>query len=123
MATMGGGSSTGGRGSGGVAAGGRGTAGSGAGGGAGTSGQMCVTSLMANQNSGNLGMGAVCFDVSATMMGWQVSNLGTRTLTVNGAKAPTPPALPAAVDGHRIFQFGPAPSGDSIALNTAWSYW
>jgi hypothetical protein len=111
---------------GGTAAGGRGGRGgaAGSGGAAGTSsGQECVTSLMPGDPSGNLGTGAVCFDITGTMMGWQVSNLGTRTLTVNDEKAPVPPAVPPAVGGHRIFQFGAAPAGDSVALNTAWSYW
>jgi hypothetical protein len=121
-----GGRAGGGRGSGGMVAGGRGGRGgaAGSGGAAGTSGgQTCVTSLMPGEPSGNLGTGAVCFDIIGTMMGWQVSNLGTRTLTVNDAKAPVPPAVPPAVGGHRIFQFGAAPAGDSVALNTAWSYW
>ncbi len=116
---LGGRTGSGGRGSGGTATGGRGTAGSGTGGGAGTGGgQKCVTSLMPNQSSGDIGTGAVCFDISGTMMGWQVSNLGTRTLTVNGMAAPTAPAVPPAVDGHRVFAFGAG-----MPEFTSFSYW
>jgi len=128
--TMGGkgggaGMSAGGRGSGGVSMGGRaqgGMAGA-AGGGAGTSGMMCVKWTAAPQSSGNIGNSAACFDVTGTVAGWQVSNLGMRTLTVNG-KAAMPPTVPAAdADGHRIFSFTAPPAGDDIGKNCSWSYW
>jgi len=106
-----------GTGSGGKGAGGTGAGGKATGGSAGTTGQMCVTSLMPNQTSGDLGSGAVCFDISGNMAGWQVSNLGTRTLTCNGTTA-APPAVPPAVNGHRIFQFGAG-----SPTYTGWSYW
>lgn len=51
------------------------------------------------------------------MMGWQVTTLGTRTLTVNGL-AVVPPTLPVAVEGHWIIVFG---AGEPSY--TAWSYW
>jgi hypothetical protein len=73
---------------------------------------------MPNQSSGDIGTGAVCFDISGTMLGWQVSNLGTRTLTVNGMPAPTAPAVPPAVDGHRVFAFGAG-----MPEYTSFSYW
>jgi hypothetical protein len=118
-----------GRGSGGLSNGGRSSGGtSGAsvggmgGGSAGTSGQKCVTWTTAPQSSGNIGNSAACFDVSGTMAGWQVSNLGERTLLVNG-KAAMPPTVPAAVDGHRIFEFSIPPQGDDIGKNCSWSYW
>lgn len=124
------GTGSGGRGSGGISNGGRASGGmsgssvGGIGGGsAGTSGQKCVTWTMAPQSSGNIGNSAACFDVTGTVAGWQVSNLGMRTLTVNG-KAATPPTVPAAdADGHRIFQFTAPPSGDDIGKNCSWSYW
>jgi hypothetical protein len=87
------------------------------GGSAGTSGMMCVTSLMPNQSSGNLGSGEVCFDVTGTMNGWQVSNLEMRDLTCNGKPA-APPTVPPAVDGHRVFVFGAG-----APTYTQWGYW
>jgi hypothetical protein len=68
-------------------------------------------------NSGGLGTGEVCFDITYDMVGWQVSNQGTRTLTCNG-NACQPPTVPPAVDGHRIIVIGAGmPSYTSI------SYW
>jgi hypothetical protein len=97
---------------------GTGTAGTGT---AGGSGMSCVTSLKPSTDSGMLGTGQVCFDVAGTMMGWQVSNPGSRVITVNGAVVDvtkTPLAVPALVDGHRIFVFG----AGSPAY-TSWGYW
>jgi hypothetical protein len=105
-------------GSGGAAAG---TGGSGT---AGSSGMKCVTSLKPQMDSGQLGSTEVCFETTTAWMGWTVSNLQSRTLTVNG-KAITPPTnggmwpIPAAdADGHRVVVFGAG-----MPTFTSWSYW
>jgi hypothetical protein len=108
-----GGSAVGGRGG----AGGRGgTGGSSTAGSGGASGTC--KSLMASTNSGNIGTDAVCYEIDAPVAGWQVSNLQSRTLTINGMPAGTPPALPAAMGGTYVFAF----SAGEPAF-TAWSYW
>jgi hypothetical protein len=72
---------------------------------------------MPNTGSGDLGSGAVCYEIDAPMAGWQVSNLGMRTLRVNGMAA-MPPTVPAAVDGKYVIEFGAG-----SPTYTAWSYW
>jgi hypothetical protein len=67
--------------------------------------QMDCTPLAVGVDSGNLGAEARCFTVTGTVSGWQVSNLGMRTLTVNG-EPPAPPMLPASVNGSYTFIFG-----------------
>jgi hypothetical protein len=69
-------------------------------------------------NSGDLGTGAVCYEIDAPVGGWQVSNLSSRTLTINGMPAGMPPALPAAMGGKYVFEFGAG-----APQYTAWSYW
>lgn len=78
---------------------------------------MTCTSLAVGLASGDIGTEAKCFTVTGTLQGWQVSNLGMRSLTVNGAPA-TPPMLPAASDGGYTFAFG---AGDPTY--TAFSTW
>lgn len=124
-----GGTSAAGRGAGGTAAGGRT---GGFGGGAGTtvtgSGGMstadCITTLAKNTQSGDLGKDASCYDISGTMMGYQVSNLGSRTFTINGEPPPAGGAVPAAdASGHRIFAFGTADGSTAQPTYTTWSWW
>jgi hypothetical protein len=113
----------GGRGLAGDGAGGSGTAGSGTAGSAGAP-SNCITTLMPQQQSGELGKGAICYDITANMAGWTIANLGTRTLTVNGMPLAKPaPAVPPAVDGHRVFQFGTADGSTDQPSYTTWSYW
>jgi hypothetical protein len=106
-----------------MGAGGSGTAGSGAAGSAGMSSD-CTPLTMSSYSSGNIGKDAICYDVTFNMAGWGVSNLGMRSLTINGAAPPTPPMVPAAMNGHRIFQFGPSVGGaNDTSLYTNWNYW
>jgi len=72
---------------------------------------------MPSTNSGDLGAGEVCYEIDAPVAGWQVSNLQSRTLTVNGSPG-APPAVPAAMAGKYVIVFG---AGQPIY--TAWSYW
>lgn len=78
---------------------------------------MTCTPLAVGLASGDIGSDAKCFTVTGTLQGWQVSNLGMRSLTVNDAPA-TPPMLPAASDGGYTFAFG---AGDPTY--TAFSTW
>jgi hypothetical protein len=78
---------------------------------------MTCTPLAVGIASGDIGTEAKCFTVMGTLQGWQVSNLGTRSLTVNDAPA-IAPMLPAASDGGYTFAFG---AGEP--LYTAFSTW
>ncbi len=75
------------------------------------------TPLSIGMASGDIGTEAACFIVPEGVMGWQVSNLGTRTLTVNGETA-SPPSLPAPETVGYTFSFS---AGDPEY--TAFSTW
>ena len=62
-------------------------------------------------NSGNFGTSAaVCYEVTAQFNTWRCSNLGTRTVTVNGSPVTCSDAmgtwpLPARISGSYFFEF------------------
>jgi hypothetical protein len=92
---------------------------SGKGGGAGTgSGAVCEDPRMPAQaaNSGAFGTaGAVCYFVDAMFNTWACSNLGGRTVSVNGGtpSATCGGALPARIDGGYYFEFSASPTNIS----------
>jgi hypothetical protein len=64
-----------------------------------------------SSNSGTFGTtGAVCYEVTATFNAWRCSNMGGRTVTVNGAPATCDMSsgtwpLPARINGSYFFAF------------------
>jgi hypothetical protein len=54
---------------------------------------------------------AVCFFVEGTFNTWNCSNLGGRTLDVNGAPTMCGGALPEKIDGGYYFEFGASTNG------------
>jgi hypothetical protein len=116
MTTSGGRSSTGGMTSGGRSS----TGGMSAGGSAGTgSGEGCPNPrdpAMPGAAQGNSGSfmtkNAVCYFVEGTFNAWDCSNLGGRTVTVNGKAGACGAALPAKVDGGYYFDFTSSPDTD-----------
>jgi hypothetical protein len=66
----------------------------------------------AQGNSGSFDtIEAVCFFVEGTFNTWNCSNLGGRTVTVNGTPTMCGGALPAQVDGGYYFEFGASSDG------------
>jgi hypothetical protein len=53
----------------------------------------------------------VCYFVEGTFNNWNCSNLGGRTVTINGMPATCGAALPAKLDGGYYFDFGASTSG------------
>jgi hypothetical protein len=66
----------------------------------------------AQGNSGSFGTtAAVCYFVAGTFNQWACSNLGGRTVTVNGTKVMCGGALPAPTDGGYYFEFSASTDG------------
>jgi len=64
-------------------------------------------------NSGSfMTKNAVCYFVEGTFNAWDCSNLGGRTVTVNGKAGACGAALPAKVDGGYYFDFTSSPDTD-----------
>jgi hypothetical protein len=92
--------------------------GSAATGGAGTGVATCPSPRMpampgaAQGNSGSFDTTeAVCFFVEGTFNAWNCSNLGGRSVTVNGTPTMCGGALPAAMEGGYYFEFGASTNG------------
>lgn len=54
---------------------------------------------------------AVCYFVEGSFNEWDCSNVGGRTVTVNGALSTCGGALPAKIDGGYYFEFGASTDG------------
>ena len=54
---------------------------------------------------------AVCYFVEGMFNAWNCSNLGGRTVTVNGTPTMCGGALPMPVDGGYYFEFSASPAG------------
>jgi choice-of-anchor A domain-containing protein len=76
--------------------------------------------LSKNQNSNNLGEGERWFKVTDAVAGWQVSNLASRTITVNGIATTAGGTLPPrnTADNAWYFRFSAG-----VPAWTAWSFW
>lgn len=62
---------------------------------------------------------AVCYFVVGTFNAWNCSNIGGRTVTINGSPAMCGGPLPAPVDGGYYFQF----SASTMGTNYTTFYW
>jgi len=62
---------------------------------------------------------AVCFFVVGTFNAWNCSNIGGRTVTINGSPAMCGDPLPAPVDGGYYFEF----SASTMGTNYTSFYW
>lgn len=62
---------------------------------------------------------AVCFFVVGTFNAWNCSNIGGRTVTINGSPAMCGGPLPAPVDGGYYFEF----SASTMGTNYTSFYW
>jgi hypothetical protein len=78
---------------------------------------------MPGETQGNSGsfdtLEAVCYFVEGSFNAWDCSNLGGRTISVNGAtRTMCGGSLPAKVDGGYYFMFG-----SSSSINYTSFYW
>lgn len=74
--------------------------------------RMPATPGATNGNSGSFATtGEVCYFVEGSFNQWACSNLGGRTVTINGMPAMCGGALPAPIDGGYYFDFGASSDG------------